>query len=67
MNKSKDFAVFIDDNTKNHNFNFDDVIIEKALMVDSVIDENNENAQNENDEEILRANEDMILISDNIF
>jgi hypothetical protein len=36
-------------------------------MVDSVIDENNENAQNENDEEILRANEDMIVISDNIF
>jgi len=67
MNKSKDFAVFIDDNMKNHNFNFDDVIIEKALMVDSVIDENNENAQNENDEEILRANEDMIVISDNIF
>ena len=67
MNKSKDFAVFIDDNTKNQNFNFDDVIIEKALMVDSVIDENNENAQNENDEEILRANEDMIVISDNIF
>jgi hypothetical protein len=67
MNKSKDFAVFIDDNLKNQNFNFDDVIIEKALMVDSVIDENNENAQNENDEEILRANEDMILISDNIF
>jgi len=44
MNKSKDFAVFIDDNMKNQNFNFDDVIIEKALMVDSVIDENNENA-----------------------
>jgi hypothetical protein len=36
-------------------------------MVDSVIDENNENSQNENDEEILRANEDMIVISDNIF
>ena len=36
-------------------------------MVDSVIDENNENAQNDNDEEILRANEDMIVISDNIF
>ena len=67
MNKSKDFAVFIDDNMKNQNFNFDDLINEKALLVDSVIDENNENAQNENDEEILRANEDMIVISDNIF
>jgi hypothetical protein len=40
MNKSKEFAVYLDDQTKSKNLNFDDVIIEKALTLDSVIDEN---------------------------
>jgi hypothetical protein len=29
---------------KNQNFNFDDVTIEKALLVDSVIDENSDSS-----------------------
>jgi hypothetical protein len=40
MNKSKEFAVYLDDEVKNKNINFDDVMIEKALTLDSVIDEN---------------------------
>ena len=43
MNKSKEFAVFQDNEVKNKNINYDDIIIEKALLIDSVIDENNEN------------------------
>jgi hypothetical protein len=40
MNNSKEFAIYLDDGAKNKNLNFDDVIIEKALILDSVFDEN---------------------------